>query len=78
MRTNYQAAEAIGNNRRFLRQRLNAARSVLVDRLRAGFGAGHLDFERKRLTGRNGVILQWRNTGETNRGSVSACRENIS
>jgi hypothetical protein len=73
--TNYQAAEALGNNRRLLRQRLGGAKSVLVDQLHTGFGAGHFDFERKRLTGRNGVVLQWRNTGETNRGSVIACRE---
>lgn len=53
-------ALTLATNRKQLKQRLMEAKSVLVDRIRKGFGKGTFYFEERQLVGDNGYVLQWR------------------
>lgn len=53
-------ALTLATNRKQLKQRLMEAKSVLVDKIRKGFGQGTFHFEERQLVGDNGYILQWR------------------
>lgn len=52
-----------------LRKRLNAGKSVLVDRYRKQFSKPTFDFDNARLIGSNGYFLQW-HASDTSTGSV--------
>lgn len=48
-----------GNDPKKLRARLRETRTLLTRETLRGFGKGTLDLDKKRLTGDNGVVLQW-------------------
>jgi len=54
-----QAARAVGNDRKMLRKRLQAARACLTAEVSRLFGKGRFDFTNRRLIGGNGLTLQW-------------------
>ena len=50
----------LATNRQALLKRLRAARSVLTIYVRRNFGRGRFDFDKRTLTGNNGMILRWK------------------
>ena len=57
--SNYDKALALASNRTTLRKRLQSARYCLARDLKKAFGSGLLDPIHYRLTGNNGMYLQW-------------------
>ena len=52
-------AIALSNDKKRLLKRLKDAKSILANWARKDFGKGTYDFDKKRLIGDNGIILQW-------------------
>jgi len=50
----------IAADRQALLKRLRAARSVLAVHVRRSFGEGRFDFDKRTLTGDNGMVLRWK------------------
>jgi hypothetical protein len=70
---NFAAAAEIGMSKTKLRKRLMESRSLLTDQIRKNFTFKGVmfDFEKQRLwSDDRSMFLQWKNDGETNRGSV--------
>lgn len=76
----------VATNRQALLKRLRAARSVLAIHVRRSFGRGRFDFDKRTLTGNNGMVLRWKTrpmpdkpithrNQQTNIGSVEFCNE---
>lgn len=49
----------LATDRKRLKKRLRAARSVMKLAIRRDFGLGRFDFDKRTLTGDNGMVLYW-------------------